>query len=184
MIIGKLFLSAVDGFTFLGAQHLLTVGRPEGLAANLADFLAKGVLALFGKAFLLFFCLLMGFCTVSIAKSLPCAVRIKLLTALFADTLRVLMTIIRRPAFRLGFGSMCSIALTLSSFLALDFFLRFLLGFPSCFGNFLFGKWEVKLPDEVIINVHLLLSVRLFAHGFVNDDFINLSSALWAAYTS
>lgn len=99
MIIGKLLLSAVDGFTFLGAQHLLTVGRPEGLAANLADLLTKGVLALFGKAFLLFFCLLMGFCTVSIAKSLSCAVRIKLLTALFADTLRVLMTVIRRPAF-------------------------------------------------------------------------------------
>ena len=37
MIIGKLFLPAVDGFAFLGAQHLLTVGRPEGLAANLAD---------------------------------------------------------------------------------------------------------------------------------------------------
>ena len=71
MIIGKLFLPAVDGFAFLGAQHLLTVGRPEGLAANLADLLTKGVLALFGKAFLLFFCLLMGFCTVSIAKSLP-----------------------------------------------------------------------------------------------------------------
>lgn len=96
MIIGKLFLSAVDGFTFLGAQHLLTVGRPEGLVANLADLLTKGVLALFSKAFLLFFCLLMGFCTVGVTKPLPCTVRIKLLTALFADTLRVLMTVIRR----------------------------------------------------------------------------------------
>ena len=75
---------AIDGFAFLGAQHLLTVGRPEGLAANLADLLTEGVLSLFGKAFLLFFCLLMGFCAVSIAKPLPCAVRIKLLTALFA----------------------------------------------------------------------------------------------------
>lgn len=160
-------------YAFLGAQHLLTVGRPEGLAANLADFLAKGVLALFGKAFLLFFCLLMGFCTVSIAKSLPCAVRIKLLTALFADTLRVLMTVIRRPAFRLGFGSMCSIALTLPVLLALGFFRRFLLGFLSCFGNFLFGKREVKLPDEVIVDVHLLLSIGFLAYGFVNNDFIN-----------
>ena len=97
MIIGKLFLSAVDGFTFLGAQHLLTVGRPEGLVANLADLLTKGVLALFSKAFLLFFCLLMGFCKVGVTKPLPCTVRIKLLTALFADTLRVLMTVIRRP---------------------------------------------------------------------------------------
>ena len=70
------------------------------------------------------FCLLMGFCTVSIAKSLPWAVRIKLFAALFADTLRVLMTVIRRPAFRLGFGSMRSIALTLSSFLALSSALR------------------------------------------------------------
>ena len=43
----------------------------------------------------------------------------------------------------------------------------------SCFGNFLFGKREVKLPDEVIVDVHLLLSVRLFAYGFVNNDFIN-----------
>ena len=70
------------------------------------------------------FCLLMGFCTVSIAKSLPCAVRIKLFAALFAHALRVLMTVIRRPAFRLGFGSMRSIALTLSSFLALSSALR------------------------------------------------------------
>ena len=70
------------------------------------------------------FCLLMGFCTVSIAKSLPCAVRIKLFAALFADTLRVLMTVIRRPAFRLGFGSMRSIALSLSSFFALSSALR------------------------------------------------------------
>ena len=31
-----------------------------------------------------------------------------------------------------------------------------LLGFLSCFGNFLFGKREVKLPDEVIVDVHLL----------------------------
>lgn len=136
MIIGKLFLSAVDGFTFLGAQHLLTVGRPEGLVANLADLLTKGVLALFSKAFLLFFCLLMGFCTVGVTKPLPCTVRIKLLTALFADTLRVLMTVIRRPAFRLGFGSMRSIALTLSSFLAIGFFHRFLPIKRICFlGN-------------------------------------------------
>jgi len=41
VIIGKLFPPAVDGFAFLGAQHLLTVGRPEGLAANLADLLRK-----------------------------------------------------------------------------------------------------------------------------------------------
>ena len=59
------------------------------------------------------FCLLMEFCTVGVAKPLPCAVRIKRFAALFADTLRVLMTVIRRPAFRLGFGSMRSIALTL-----------------------------------------------------------------------
>ena len=84
MIIGKLFLPAVDGFAFLGAQHPLTVGRPEGLAAYLADLLTEGVLSLFGKAFLLFFCLLMGFCTVGVAKPLPCAVRIKLFAALFA----------------------------------------------------------------------------------------------------
>ena len=83
------------------------------------------------------------------------------------------MTVIRRPAFRLGFGSMRSIALTLPVLLALGFFRRFLLGFPSCFGNFLFGKREVKLPDEVIVDVHLLLSVRLFSHSFVNNDFIN-----------
>ena len=74
VIIGKLFLPVVDGFTFLGAQHLLTVGRPEGL------------------------------------------------TTLFADTLRVLMTVIRRPAFHLGFSSMRSIALTLPAFLVLGFF--------------------------------------------------------------
>ena len=49
VIIGKLFLPAVDGFAFLGAQHLLTVGRPEGLAANLADLLTESVLSLFGK---------------------------------------------------------------------------------------------------------------------------------------
>ena len=55
----------------------------------------------------------MEFCTVGVAKPLPCAARIKLFAALFADTLRVLMTVIRRPAFRLGFGSMRSIALTL-----------------------------------------------------------------------
>ena len=85
------------------------------------------------------FCLLMGFCTVSIAKSLPCAVRIKLFAALFVHALRVLVTVIRRPAFHLGFSSMRSIALTLPVFLALGFFQRFLLGFPSCFGNFLFG---------------------------------------------
>lgn len=150
VIIGKLSLVAIDGFAFLGAQHLLTVGRPEGLAANLADLLTEGVLSLFGKAFLLFFCLLMGFCAVGVAKPLPCVVRIKLFAALFADTLRVLMTVIRRPAFCLGFGSMGNIALTLPVLLALDFFRRFLLGFPSCFGNFLFGKREVKLPDEVI----------------------------------
>ena len=29
------------------------------------------------------------------------------------------------------------------------------------------------MPDEVIINVHLLLSVRLLTYGFVNNDFIN-----------
>ena len=56
---------------------------------------------------------------------------------------------------------------------ALGFFRRFLLGFLSCFGNFLFGKREVKLPDEVIVDVHLLLSVRLLACGFVNNDFVN-----------
>ena len=110
VIIGKLSLIAIDGFAFLGAQHLLTVGRPEGLAANLADLLTEGVLSLFGIAFLLFFCLLMGFCTVGVAKPLPCAVRIKLFAALFAHTLRVLMTVIRRPAFRLCFGLMCNIS--------------------------------------------------------------------------
>lgn len=115
----------------------------------------------------------MGFRAIGVAKSLPCAVLIKLLTTLFADTLRVLMTVIRRPAFHLGFSSMRSIALTLPVFLALGFFYRFLLGFPSCFGNLLFGKWEVKLSDEVIVDVHLLLSVGLLAHGFVNNDFIN-----------
>ena len=47
----------------------------------------------------------MGFRAIGVAKSLPCAVRIKLLTTLFADTLRVLMTVIRRPAFHLGFSS-------------------------------------------------------------------------------
>ena len=140
---------AIDGFAFLGAQHLLTVGRPEGLAAYLADLLTEGVLSLFGKAFLLFFCLLMGFCAVSIAKPLPCAVRIKLLTALFADTLRVLMPVIRRPAFRLCFGLMCNIALTLPVLLALGFFRRFLLGFLSCFGNFLFGKWVKLAPPSL-----------------------------------
>ena len=163
----------IDGFAFLGAQHLLTVGRPEGLAAYLADLLTEGVLSLFGKAFLLFFCLLMGFCAVSIAKSLPCAAWIKLFAALFADTLRVLMPVIRRPAFRLGFGLMCNIALTLPVLLALGFFRRFLLGFLSCFGNFLFGKWQVELSYEVIVDVHLLLPVRLLAYGFVNNDFIN-----------
>ena len=115
----------------------------------------------------------MGFRAIGVAKSLPCAVRIKLLTTLFADTLRVLMTVIRRPAFHLGFSSMRSIALTLPVFLALGFFYRFLLGSASCFGNFLFGEWEVKLSDEVIVDVHLLLSVRLFSHSFVNNDFIN-----------
>ena len=115
----------------------------------------------------------MGFRAIGVAKSLPCAVRIKLLTTLFADTLRVLMTVIRRPAFHLGFSFMRSFALTLSSFLVLGLFHRFLLGFPSCFGNFLFGKWEVKLSDEVIVDVHLLLSVGLLAYGFVNNDFIN-----------
>ena len=121
MIISKLSLVAIDGLAFLGAQHLLTGGQPEGLAAYLADLLTEGVISLFGKAFLLFFCLLMGFCAVSIAKPLPCAVRIKLLTALFADTLRVLMPAIRRPAFRLCFGLMRSIALTLPVFLVLGF---------------------------------------------------------------
>ena len=115
----------------------------------------------------------MGFRAIGVAKPLPCAVRIKLFAALFADTLRVLMTVIRRPAFRLCFGLMCNIALTLPVLLALGFFRRFLLGFLSCFGNFLFGKREVKLPDEVIVDVHLLLSVRLLAYGFVNNDFIN-----------
>ena len=156
MIIGKLSLVAIDGFAFLGAQHLLTVGRPEGLAAYLADLLAEGVLSLFGKAFLLFFCLLMGFCAIGVAKPLPCAVRIKLLTALFADTLRVLMPIIRRPAFRLGFGLISNIALTLSTFLTLGFFCCFPFRFLSCFGNFLFGKRQIKLSDEVIVNVYLL----------------------------
>ena len=129
MIIGKLSLVAIDGFAFLGAQHLLTVGRPEGLAANLADLLTEGVLSLFGIAFLFFFGLLMGFRAIGVTKPLPCAVRIKLLTALFADTLRVLMTVIRRPAFRLCFGLMCNIALTLPVLLAPGFFRRFLLGF-------------------------------------------------------
>ena len=149
MIISKLSLVAIDGLAFLEAQHLLTGGRPEGLAAYLADLLTEGVISLFGKAFLLFFCLLMGFCAGSIAKPLPCAVRIKLLTALFADTLRVLMPAIRRPAFRLCFGLMRSIALTLPVFLVLGFFRCFLLGFPSCFGNFLFGEREVKLPMKL-----------------------------------
>ena len=82
------------------------------------------------------FCLLMDFCIVGVAKPLPCAVRIKLFDALFADTIRVLMTVIRRPAFRLGFGSMRSIALTLSSFLAIGFFHRFLPIKRICFvGN-------------------------------------------------
>jgi len=161
VIVGKLFLPAVDCLAFLGAQHLLTVGRPEGLAEYLADLLTEGVIALFGIAFLFFFGLLMGFRTVGVTKPLPCAVRIKLLTALFADTLRVLMPIIRRPAFRLGFGLISNIALTLPVFLVLGFFRRFSLGFPLCFDNFLFGKWEVKLSDEVIVDVHLLLSVRL-----------------------
>lgn len=76
------------------------------------------------------FCLLMDFCTVGVAKSLPCAVRIKLFAALFVHALRVLMTVIRRPAFHLGFSSMRSIALTLPVFLALGFFHHFLLGFP------------------------------------------------------
>lgn len=124
VIIGKLSLVAIDGFAFLGAQHLLTVGRPEGLAANLADLLTEGVLSLFGKAFLLFFCLLMGFCTVGVAKPLPCVVRIKLFAALFADTLRVLMTVIRRPAFCLGFDSMGNIALTLPVLARLSVLLR------------------------------------------------------------
>ncbi len=124
VIIGKLFLPAVDGFAFLGAQHLLTVGRPEGLAANLADLLTEGVVALFSIAFLFFFGLLMGFRAIGVTKPLPCAVRIKLFAALFADTLRVLMTFIRRPAFRLGFGLMGNITLTLPSFLALSSALR------------------------------------------------------------
>ena len=64
----------------------------------------------------------MGFRAIGVAKSLPCAVRIKLLTTLFADTLRVLMTVIRRPAFHLGFSSMRSFALTLPAFLALGIF--------------------------------------------------------------
>ena len=68
MIIGKLFLPAVDGFAFLGAQHLLTVGRPEGLAANLADLLTEGVVALFSIAFLFFFGLLMGFRAIGVTK--------------------------------------------------------------------------------------------------------------------
>ena len=108
--------SAADIVHSLYPQHL--VFRFEGFRYAL----------LFGK--LLYqprkhcFCLLMGFCTVSIAKSLPCAVRIKLFSALFAHALRVLMTVIRRPAFRLGFGSMRSIALTLSPFLALSSALR------------------------------------------------------------
>ena len=136
MIIGKLFLPAIDGLAFLGTQHLLSVGRPKGFSAYLASLLTEGVISFFGKAFLLFFCLLMGFCAVSIAKPLPCAVRIKLFDALFADTIRVLMTVIRRPAFRLGFGSMRSIALTLSSFLAIGFFHRFLPIKRICFlGN-------------------------------------------------
>ena len=84
VIIGKLSLVAIDGFAFLGAQHLLTVGRPEWLAANLAELLTEDVIALFSIAFLFFFCLLMGFCAVSIAKPLPCAVQIKLFAALFA----------------------------------------------------------------------------------------------------
>lgn len=63
----------------------------------------------------------MGFRAIGVAKPLPCAVRIKLLTTLFADTLRVLMTVIRRPAFCLGFGSMRSIALTLPFLLAHGF---------------------------------------------------------------
>ena len=111
--------------------------------------------------------------TVGVAKPLPCAAWIKLFAALFAHTLRVLMPVIRRPAFRLCFGLMCNIALTLPVLLALGFFRRFLLGFLSCFGNFIFRKREVKLPDEVIVDVHLLLSVRLLAYGFVNNDFIN-----------
>ena len=130
MIIGKLFLPAIDGLAFLGTQHLLSVGRPKGFSAYLASLLTEGVISFFGKAFLLFFCLLMGFRAVGVTKPLPCAVRIKLLTALFADTLRVLMTVIRRPAFHLGFSSMRSIALTLPVLLALGFFQRFLLGFP------------------------------------------------------
>ena len=109
MIVGKLFLPAGDCLAFLGAQHLLTVGRPEGLAANLADLLTEGVLSLSGKAFLFFFGLLMGFRAVGVTKPLPCAAWIKLFAALFAHTLRVLMTVIRRPAFRLCFGLMCNI---------------------------------------------------------------------------
>ena len=110
----------------------MTVGRPEWLAAYLADLLTEDVIALFGIAFLFFFGLLMGFRAVSIAKPLPCAVRIKLFAALFAHTLRVHMTVIRRPAFLLGFGLMCNIALTLPVLLALDFFRRFSLGFRGC----------------------------------------------------
>ena len=108
--------SAADVVQPLYPQHL--VFRFEGFRYAL----------LFGK--LLYqprkhcFCLLMGFCTVSIAKPLPCPVRIKLFAALFADTLRVLMTFIRRPAFRLGFGLMGNITLTLPSFLALSSALR------------------------------------------------------------
>ena len=67
---GKLFLPAVDCLAFLGAQHLLTVGRPEGLAIYFAGLLTEGVVALFSIAFLFFFGLLMGFCTVGVAKPL------------------------------------------------------------------------------------------------------------------
>jgi len=78
---------------------------------------------LFGKLFYQpreqFLCLLVKVCKVIVQLAGGQQFRIEYLTALFADTLRVLMTVIRRPAFRLGFGSMGSIALTPSLLSAL-----------------------------------------------------------------
>lgn len=54
MIIGKLFLSAVDGLAFLGTQYLLTVGRPKCFSAYLASLLTEGVISFSAKRFFSF----------------------------------------------------------------------------------------------------------------------------------
>ena len=93
--------------------------------------------------------------------------------AAFTDTFLELMTAVCRQAIGFGFCSESSHALSLPFCFTPYFLCRLSFGFKFCRRDFLCRQRQVELPDEVVVNVCLLLPVRLFAHGFVNDDFIN-----------